>query len=79
VTETARTAVVAQLARIAPEADLDLLDPAADLRQEIDLDSMDFLGLLEGLAKSTGVNVPEADYDKVRSLDELVAYVAART
>ncbi len=73
--DQARSAVLALLAEIAPEADLDLMDPGADLRTEIDLDSMDFLNLVEGLAQSTGVDIPEADYGRARSLDGLVAYL----
>jgi len=74
----AKDAVLTALSRIAPEADLEALDPGADLRTEIDLDSMDFLGLVESLAETTGVDIPEADYHDVRSLDGLVVYVAAR-
>jgi len=77
-TEDARAAVVDALARIAPEADLDEVDPGADLRSEIDLDSMDFLGLVEALAESTGVDIPEDAYREVRSLDGLVAYLVRR-
>jgi acyl carrier protein len=64
------------LHHIAPEADLDDVDPAEDLRDEIDLDSLDFLNLIEGIKERTGVDVPEADYPQVRSLDGVVAYVA---
>jgi len=77
-TEEARAAVVAALDRIAPEADLDEVDPGGDLRSEIDLDSMDFLGLVEALAESTGVDIPEDDYREVRSLDGLIAYLVRR-
>jgi acyl carrier protein len=77
-TEQATAAVAGALARIAPEADLDEVDPAEDLRGELDLDSMDFLGLVEALAESTGVDIPEDDYREVRSLDGLVAYLVRR-
>lgn len=71
-------AVVADvLGRIAPEVELDDVDPAEDLRDEIDLDSLDFLNLVEGIKERTGVDVPEEDYPQVRSLDGVVAYVAA--
>jgi acyl carrier protein len=71
----AREAVARVLAQIAPEAELDLVDPAADLRTELDLDSIDFLNLVEGLKEETGVEIPESDYSEVRSLDGLVAYL----
>ncbi|MEZ5116572.1 MAG: acyl carrier protein [Candidatus Nanopelagicales bacterium] len=75
-TETARASVQAALSRIAPEVDLDDVDPAADLREEADLDSLDFLSLVEALAADPGVEIPESDYARVRSLDDLVGYLA---
>lgn len=77
-TEQARTHVIAVLRRIAPEADLDEVPPDVDLRDELDLDSMDFLSLVEGLAEATGVDVPEGDYDKVVTLDGLLGYLSDR-
>ena len=77
--DEARALVVDLIGRIAPEADLDDADPAQDLRDEIDLDSLDFLGLVEGIKERTGVDVPEEDYPQVRSLDGVVAYLAAHT
>ena len=54
------------------------LDPSEDLREELDLDSMDFLNLLDSIAKETGVNVPESDYSRVNSLQSLTAYIEER-
>lgn len=76
--EEGRAAVLALLAEIAPEADLASLDVEADLRTELDVDSMDFLNLVEGLAESTGVDIPEADYPKVRTVHALAGYLALR-
>ena len=75
--DEARALVVDLIGRIAPEADLDDADPTQDLRDEIDLDSLDFLGLVEGIKERSGVDVPEEDYPQVRSLDGVVAYLAA--
>jgi acyl carrier protein len=61
---------------IAPEADFDRVDPGRSLRGQLDLDSFDFLNLLIDLHARLGVEVPEADYGKVDSLDALVAYLA---
>ena len=63
---------------IAPEADVQSLDPNEELRDELDLDSMDFMNLLGLIVKETGVNVPENDYAKVNSLQSLVEYIATR-
>jgi len=64
---------------IAPEADLHNLDPNEDLREELDLDSMDFINLLDSIATKTGVNVPESDYSKVNSLALLTNYLATQS
>lgn len=73
-----RRHVADALAEIAPEADLAAVDPAAPLRPQLDLDSMDFLRAMQGLHRRTGVEIPEADYGRVATLDALVAYVAER-
>ena len=73
-----RAAIRTALAGIAPEADLDTVPGDADLQEELDLDSMDFLNFLIALGERTGVRVPESDYDQVRTLDGCVAYVDAR-
>ena len=66
------------LARIAPEADLARVDPRADLREALDLDSMDFLNFVVGVHEATGVEIPEADAPKLASVDGAVAYLAER-
>jgi acyl carrier protein len=74
--DEARTVVAEVLGRIAPGEDLSDVEPDADLRDEIDLDSLDFLGMVEAIKERTGVDVPEEDYPKVRTLAGVVAYVA---
>ncbi len=66
------------IAGIAPEADLSVLGPDEDLQEALDLDSMDFLNFLSALARSTGVEIPETDYDQVRTYDGCVRYLSAR-
>jgi acyl carrier protein len=68
-------AVTTALARLAPDADVERVDPDADLRDALDLDSMDFLNLVVALNETLGVAVPEADYGKVRTMRGLVAYL----
>jgi len=70
----ARSAVV----EVAPDVDPVQLDPRADLRAAADLDSLDFLRVVEELRRLTGVDVPEADYDRVRSLTGMAGYVVER-
>ena len=63
------------LAGIAPEADLDSVAGNADLRETLDLDSMDFLNFMSGLHERTRIEIPEADYPKLFTLDGAVAYL----
>ncbi|HSN33058.1 MAG TPA: acyl carrier protein [Ideonella sp.] len=61
---------------IAPEADLARIDPKASLREQLDIDSFDFLNLLIALHQRLGVEIPEADYRQVETLDGLLDYLA---
>jgi acyl carrier protein len=70
--------VLREIKKVAPEAELDGLDPAADLRDQIDLDSMDVLNVMIAIHESTGVEIPEADYPQLATLDAAVAYLRAR-
>jgi acyl carrier protein len=74
-----RAAVLALIVEIAPDADVDALDPERDLRRAADLDSLDFQTLVERLAETTGVEIPETDYPQVRSLRGMAEYVTAHT
>ena len=72
------TSLVRLLRPIAPEADFEVLDPTVNLQETLDIDSFDFLNFLIGLEEATGVSVPEADYDQLVSLKDIVNYVAER-
>lgn len=73
------TALAEELFRIAPDVGLDEVDRAANLRDEFDIDSMDFLKLLSALGKRFDIPMPEADYDQMGSFDALAAYVQRHT
>lgn len=77
--EDARATVLSVLATVAPEIDPATITGETELRFELDLDSMDFLNLIEGIAQATGVDIPEKDYPQLETLDDFGAYVAART
>ncbi len=66
------------LGQIAPEADFSRLDPNRSIQSELDIDSFDFLNFLIGLNEAVGVEIPEADYGQVATLNALVTYVMAR-
>ena len=76
--EAVRAAVVEVFHRLAPEADWDSVDPDHDLREQLDIDSMDYLNALITIDDRTGVEVPESDYGDVDTLAKLVAYIAKR-
>ncbi len=73
-----RKLVEEELNNIAPEVDLATLDPAADLREAIDIDSMDFLNLVTALHHRTRIDIPEIDYPKLVSLSGIVVYLEAK-
>lgn len=62
---------------IAPEVDFDTIDPTAPLQEEAELDSMDFLNLVNALYDETGIEIPERDYARVATIDGFVDYVSA--
>ena len=73
----ARALAAEVLAGIAPEADLAAVGEDDDLREALDLDSMDFMNFVIGVSRASGRNVPEADTPKLRTLRGLVAYFTA--
>jgi len=74
--QDARTAVHAAIGQVAPEIDIADLDEDARLRQDLDLDSLDFLRLIETVAASTAVDIPEGAYAEVSTVKGLITYVA---
>jgi len=71
-----RKVVLAELKRIAPE--LEDVAPAKALRDQVDLDSMDWLNFLVALNERLKVEIPEADYRKLGTLDQVVDYLSAK-
>ena len=76
--EEIRTTVLRIIGDIAPEADLTRIDPDARLREQLDLDSMDILNIAIALHEALHVDIPEADYSKLATLNGAVAYLAQR-
>jgi acyl carrier protein len=67
-----------ELGNIAPEADLAMVGPTADLREALDIDSMDFLNFITAIHHRLGVDVPELDYPKLTTLEGAVKYLENR-
>jgi acyl carrier protein len=72
-----RTRVLQALSSVAPEADAASLRSNVSLRDQLDIDSMDFLNFVIALHKDLKVNIAEADYPKLLTLDGCVAYLTA--
>ncbi|MCJ2377569.1 phosphopantetheine-binding protein [Vibrio sp. ZSDZ34] len=70
--------VISQLIDIAPELDGEVLTEDEDMRDAFDLDSMDFLNLVTAVSKQTGINIPEVDYPKVLTIDNMLGYLLNR-
>lgn len=73
-----RKAVLAELSAIAPDAELGKVDPDADLREAIDLNSMDVLNLLIALHERLAIDIPEAEAKRLVTLNGAVDYLAGR-
>ena len=70
--------VLTLLRAIAPELEPEALEPARPLRQQVDLDSMDWLNFLVSLHEHFGVEIAESDYARLISLNDVVDYLQAR-
>ncbi len=76
--EEIRTLVLRELSNIAPEIDPAQIDPAANVRDQVDLDSMNVLDLMIAIHAATGVEIPEADYPKILTLNDFASYLGPR-
>ena len=73
-----RKGVLAELMRIAPELEAGELVPGKLLREQVDLDSMDWLNFLVALHERFKAEIPESDYAKLGTLDQVVTYLSDR-
>jgi acyl carrier protein len=73
-----RQVVLHALRTVAPEVDSAAVEPDTALRSQLDIDSMDALNFFIRLHEKLGVEIPEADYAKLNTLNECVAYLGAK-
>ena len=74
-----RQTVFEILTDVAPEVESeDDIDSAGNLREQVDLDSMDFLNMLTEVSERFEIDIPEKDYAILVSLNDFVEYVAQR-
>ncbi|SDJ73187.1 Phosphopantetheine attachment site [Ferrimonas sediminum] len=76
--EQIQTLIIEAIQEIAPEIEREAIDPLEDIREECDMDSMDFLTFLTLLKNRSGVSIPERDYPLVDTFDKLQRYLDAK-
>jgi acyl carrier protein len=76
--EEIKKTIIDTLTRIAPELDPASIETGTSFRDQLDLDSMDFLNFVLALHDRLGIDIPEADYPRLSTLDGAVAYLAAK-
>jgi acyl carrier protein len=69
-----REIVLRALSDIAPEVDVAALDPSVDLRDQMDIDSVDFLNFVIRLHNELKIDIPDADMAKLATLDGCIKY-----
>jgi len=77
-TDELRRLIVEELGNIAPETDPGTIDPKADIREVLDIDSMDFLNFVIALHERLHIDIPEADYRRLRTIDGAVDYLVKK-
>ncbi len=73
--EAVTAAVKAIFHRIAPDIEFDALDLSKPLREQVEMDSMDFFNVLVQIHKQLGVNVPDAVLLELNNLNDLIDYI----
>ena len=76
--EHVREGVLAAIAAVAPEVDPARLSGSRPLRRQVELDSMDWLRVIVGWHARFGIEIPEADYARLVSVDAVVEYLIER-
>jgi acyl carrier protein len=76
--QNVRQIVLDIIADIAPDESVDSIDDQKSLREQLDLDSMDFLDIVMELRKRHKVEVPQEDYPKLATLESCVTYLSPK-
>jgi acyl carrier protein len=77
--EQIKAVLFEELNNLAPEADPSAIEGDANLREALDLDSMDFLNLVIALHRRLGIEIPEAEYGELKTLNRTVSFLAAKS
>lgn len=71
-------AVLKALRYVAPDLEPGSIDVAQPLREQVEIDSMDVLNFVIGIHKATGIDIPETEYRRLRTIEELVGYLESK-
>jgi len=74
--DQARLLIEEALAQIAPDVDIGTLTPDTDIRDDLGLDSLDFLRFVEILSERTGTQIAEDDYPQLATLASGIKWLA---
>ena len=77
-TEDVKKAIIKEILNIAPEIEESEIKEDENIQQSLEIDSFDFLNILTALNDKLGVEVPEADYEKVATLNKMADYFSKR-
>ncbi|MEN8146707.1 MAG: phosphopantetheine-binding protein [Campylobacterota bacterium] len=77
-TEEIRHTIIEQILEVAPDVEEDEIEPNENIQRSLEIDSFDFLKILTALKAALGVEVPEADYGKVDTLEHMTDYFDKR-
>ncbi|QOP41327.1 acyl carrier protein [Sulfurimonas marina] len=72
--EELQTMIIKAILEIAPDVEEEEIELTANIQRSLEIDSFDFLKILTAMHEKTGVEVPEADYAKVGSVEEMANY-----
>jgi len=75
--EKIKSEIIAVLVDVAPEVELESLDPARSFRDQFEFDSIDFVELMLRLEKRLGITIPQSDYPKLSSLNGALRYLTS--
>ncbi len=76
--EEIRDIIFDALGAIAPEVDLAMIAPDRSLREQVDIDSFDFLNFIIRLHETLDIDIPEKDYAELLTLDSAIEYLVGR-
>lgn len=76
--EQIKSAIIEQILEVAPDVEEDEIEPDENIQRSLEIDSFDFLKILTALKVELGVEVPEADYAKVDTVEHMADYFDKR-